>query len=226
MIVEDDLTIARVLRDELTKWQYETKVVKDFNQVMEEFIAFKPQLVLMDIQLPYYNGYYWCQEIRKISQVPLIFVSSRNENMDIVMAIQMGGDDFIGKPFNLTVAIAKIQALLRRTYSFSEMDHFLTYRKAALKLGESKIHYYDKEIELTRNELKIMEQLFIHKGEYVSRESIMVKLWEDESFIDDNTLSVNITRLRKKLASIGLKEFILTKKGWGYGLTEGDRTNE
>lgn len=226
MIVEDDLTIARVLSDELKKWQYETKIIEDFNQVMENYSAFKPQLIVMDIQLPYYNGYYWCQEIRKVSQVPIVFISSRNENMDIVMAIQMGGDDFISKPFDLSVAVAKIQALLRRTYDFNEADNFLTYQKVALTLGESKLHYNKKEIELTRTELKIVEQLFMNKGNYVSRENIMVKLWEDESFIDDNTLSVNMTRLRKKLASIGLTAFILTKKGWGYRLSKGEGLDE
>ena len=222
MIVEDDLTIAHVLRDELQRWQYEAIVVTDFNTIIEEFTDKAPQLVLMDIQLPYFNGYYWCQEIRKFSQVPIIFISSRSENMDIVMAIQMGADDFIRKPFDLTVAVAKVQALLRRTYDFNEAENFLTYQQALLKLGESKFQYQEQEIELTRNELKIMELLFLSKGEYVSREDIMVKLWEDESFIDDNTLAVNIARLRKKLAALGLKDFILTKKGWGYGLSKGD----
>ncbi|MEG0474818.1 MAG: response regulator transcription factor [Carnobacterium sp.] len=222
MIVEDDLTIAHVLRDELQRWQYEAVVVTDFNTIIEEFTAEAPQLVLMDIQLPYFNGYYWCQEIRKFSQVPIIFISSRNENMDIVMAIQMGADDFISKPFDLTVAVAKVQALLRRTYDFNDAENFLTHHQAILKLGESKLQYQEQEIELTRNELKIMELLFLSKGEYVSREDIMVKLWEDESFIDDNTLAVNIARLRKKLTAIGLKEFILTKKGWGYGLNKGE----
>lgn len=222
MIVEDDLTIAHVLREELERWQYEAVVVTNFNTIIEEFMAAAPQLVLMDIQLPYFNGYYWCQEIRKFSQVPIIFISSRNENMDIVMAIQMGADDFISKPFDLTVAVAKVQALLRRTYDFNEAENFLTYHQVILKLGESKLQYQEQEIELTRNELKIMELLFLSKGDFVSREDIMVKLWEDESFIDDNTLAVNITRLRKKLTAIGLKEFILTKKGWGYGLSKGD----
>ncbi|MGX7393500.1 response regulator transcription factor [Carnobacterium mobile] len=222
MIVEDDLTIAHVLREELERWQYEAVVVTNFNTIIEEFTAAAPQLVLMDIRLPYFNGYYWCQEIRKFSQVPIIFISSRNENMDIVMAIQMGADDFISKPFDLTVAVAKVQALLRRTYDFNEAENFLTYHQVILKLGESKLQYQEQEIELTRNELKIMELLFLSKGDFVSREDIMVKLWEDESFIDDNTLAVNITRLRKKLTAIGLKEFILTKKGWGYGLSKGD----
>ncbi|WP_313469402.1 response regulator transcription factor, partial [Carnobacterium sp.] len=161
MIVEDDLTIAHVLRDELERWQYEAVVVTNFNTIIEEFTAAAPQLVLMDIQLPYFNGYYWCQEIRKFSQVPIIFISSRNENMDIVMAIQMGADDFISKPFDLTVAVAKVQALLRRTYDFNEAENFLTHHQVILKLGESKLQYQEQETELTRNELKIMELLFL-----------------------------------------------------------------
>ena len=220
MIVEDDLIIASVLKEELQKWNYEAFLVEDFSQVMENFKEEAPQLVLMDISLPSFNGYYWCQEIRKVSQVPIIFISSRNENMDIVMAIQMGADDFISKPFDLTVAVAKTQALLRRTYDFNESDNFLNFNRTVLKPGESKLYYDQQEVDLTRTELKILELLFLRKGEYVTREEIMVKLWEDESFIDDNTLAVNITRLRKKLAKAGLPDFILTKKGIGYALNK------
>lgn len=220
MIVEDDLTIAGVLREELEKWNHEAFLVEDFSHVMEEFKSNAPQLVLMDISLPSFNGYYWCQEIRKVSQVPIIFISSRNENMDIVMAIQMGADDFISKPFDLTVAVAKTQALLRRTYDFKESDSFLSFNQAVLKQGESKLYYDSQEVDLTRTELKILELLFLHKGVYVTREEIMVKLWEDESFIDDNTLAVNIARLRKKLAQVGLADFIVTKKGVGYALNK------
>lgn len=220
MIVEDDLTIAGVLKEELKKWGYEAFPVDDFSHVMEEFKAKAPQLVLLDIQLPSFNGYYWCQEIRKVSQVPIIFISSRNENMDIVMAIQMGADDFIPKPFDLTVAVAKTQALLRRTYDFKEADNFLSFNRTLLKPGESKLFAEDQEVDLTRTELKIMELLFLQKGSYVTREEMMVKLWEDESFIDDNTLAVNIARLRKKLATAGLADFILTKKNIGYALNK------
>lgn len=220
MIVEDDLTIAGILKDELKKWNYEAFLVEDFSSVMEEFEEQSPQLVLMDISLPAFNGYYWCQEIRKISQVPIIFISSRNENMDIVMAIQMGADDFISKPFDLTVAVAKTQALLRRTYDFNESDNFLNFNRTVLKPGESRLYYGNQEMDLTRTELRILEMLFGNKGEYVTREEIMVRLWEDESFIDDNTLAVNIARLRKKLAKVGLADFILTKKGVGYALNK------
>lgn len=220
MIVEDDLTIAGILKEELQKWNYEAFMVDDFNRVLDAFQEQSPQLVLLDIQLPSFNGYYWCQEIRKVSQVPIIFISSRNENMDIVMAIQLGADDFIAKPFDLTVAIAKTQALLRRTYDFNETDNFLNFNRTVLKPGESKLYYEKREVDLTRTELKILELLFFQKGEYVTREEIMVKLWEDESFIDDNTLAVNVARLRKKLAKVELDDFIVTKKGIGYALNK------
>lgn len=220
MIVEDDPTIASVLALELQKWGYEPFVVNDFQNILDQYHAEAPQLILMDIQLPAYNGYYWCQEIRKISQVPLIFISSRSENMDIVMAIQMGGDDYIQKPFDLNVALAKIQALLRRTYDFTENENYLHLGSVILKPGESRLIYGDNELDLTRNELRTLELLFQKKGTFVAREEIMVRLWEDEAFIDDNTLAVTITRLRKKMKKIGLDSFIVTKKGMGYSVTE------
>ena len=222
MIIEDDLTIAKSLQEELTKWSYQAFYTTDFNQIMELFTEQAPQLVLIDIKLPYFNGYYWCTEIRKVSQVPIIFISSQNERMDIVMAIQMGADDFISKPFDLTIAIAKIQALLRRTYDFNENDSFLNHQGVYLKANELRLQYEEKEMALTKTEMKILEQLFLHKSEFVSREAIMVSLWENEAFIDDNTLAVNIARLRKKLAEIGLENFIITKKGYGYGLMKGE----
>ena len=221
MIVEDDRTIATILAKELEKWNYDVVITTDFQNVLETFHEEAPQLVLLDIQLPAFNGYYWCQEIRKVSQVPIIFISSRTENMDIVMAIQMGGDDYIPKPFDLSVATAKIQALLRRTYDFSESENYLHVGPVILKPGESKLIYEETELDLTRNEMKMLELLFQNKGNFVAREEIMVLLWEDESFIDDNTLAVTIARLRKKLKQIGLEEFIVTKKGMGYSVREG-----
>ena len=218
MIIEDDLVIASSLQEELLKWQYSAFYVTDFNDVMNTFTQEAPQLVLIDIKLPYFNGYYWCTEIRKISQVPIIFVSSQSERMDIVMAVQMGADDFISKPFDLTVALAKIQALLRRTYDFTGNDVYLSYQQVYLKTNELKVQYQDQEVALTKNEIKILEVLFLQKGAFVSREAIMMKLWENDSFIDDNTLAVNINRLRKKLAEINVTSFIVTKKGFGYGL--------
>ncbi|MEG0679667.1 MAG: response regulator transcription factor [Carnobacterium sp.] len=222
MIVEDDLIIASSLQEELTKWQYNAFYITDFNDVVDTFTRETPQLVLMDIKLPYFNGYYWCTEIRKISQVPIIFISSQSERMDIVMAIQMGADDFISKPFDLTVALAKIQALLRRTYDFTGNDAYLSYQQVQLKTSELKVQYNDQEVELTKNEMRILEVLFLQKGSFVSRETIMMKLWENESFIDDNTLAVNINRLRKKLTELNLTTFIVTKKGYGYGLKKDD----
>jgi DNA-binding response OmpR family regulator len=222
MIIEDDLVIASSLQEELMKWQYDAFYVTDFNDVMNTFTQEVPQLVLIDIKLPYFNGYYWCTEIRKISQVPIIFVSSQSERMDIVMAIQMGADDFISKPFDLTVALAKIQALLRRTYDFTGNDVYLSYQQVYLKTNELKVQYQDQEVELTKNEMKILEVLFLQKGAFVSREAIMMKLWENDTFIDDNTLAVNINRLRKKLAEINVTSFIVTKKGFGYGLQKDD----
>ncbi|MTD32001.1 response regulator transcription factor [Planomicrobium sp. YIM 101495] len=221
MIVEDDPTIAGILQEELEKWNYGTVRPDDFSRVLDVFKETAPQLVLLDIGLPVFNGYYWCQEIRKISQVPIIFISSRSDNMDIVMAIQMGADDFIAKPFDLTVAVAKTQALLRRTYDFQGTDSFLNFHGAVLKSGESRLHANGETIDLTRTELRILEMLFQQGGKYVTRENLMVQLWEDESFVDDNTLAVNIARLRKKLAGIGLPSFIVTKKGVGYALHHG-----
>ena len=222
MIIEDDLVIASSLQEELLKWQYSAFYVTDFNDVMNTFTQEAPQLVLIDIKLPYFNGYYWCTEIRKISQVPIIFVYSQSDRMDIVMAIQMGADDFISKPFDLTVALAKIQALLRRTYDFTGNVIYLSHRQVHLKTSELKVQHQDQEVELTKNEMKILEVLFLQKGAFVSREAIMMKLWENDSFIDDNTLAVNINRLRKKLAEINVTSFIVTKKGYGYGLQKDD----
>ena len=215
MIVEDDETIAQSLKQEAEQWGYSAYISEDFSQITEIVMEKSPQLILMDIQLPTYNGYYWCQEIRKFSEVPIIFVSSRTDNMDIVMAIQMGADDYIQKPFNLSVVMAKIQAILRRTYDFNETQDFLMVNEVILKSNTSSIVYQEQEVELTRTELKIMEILFRQKGDYVTRESIMTSLWEDESFIDENTLAVNITRLRKKLKSLGQDQLITTiKRGW------------
>ena len=195
---------------------YEVSCVENFENVLDDFIQYKPDLVLLDIHLPFFDGYYWCQEIRKISQVPIVFISSANENMNIVLAMNMGGDDFINKPFDLQVVQAKIQALLRRTYSFSKEFHLLSYQDVYLDLLQGKITYHQKELVLTKNELKILEFMFEHAEVIVSRVDLMNHLWDDHQFIDDNTLSVNMNRLRKKLEDIGLFNFIHTKKGLGY----------
>ncbi len=216
LIVEDDMVIAKVINNHLSKWNYEVKYITDFTDVLNEFIEFDPQLVLMDISLPFYNGYHWCSEIRKLSKVPIIFVSSANDNMNIVMAMDIGGDDFIVKPFDLSVLIAKINALIRRTYSFQGQMNFIEKKGVFLNINDASLTFKDEKIELTKNDFKIMQILMENAGKVVSRDKIMISLWESDSFIDDNTLTVNIARLRKKLEEIGINDFIITKKGLGY----------
>jgi two-component system response regulator protein BraR/BceR len=216
MIIEDDITISGVLGHTVEKWGFSSYCVQDFSNVIEAFIKENPQLVLLDITLPYYNGFYWCQEIRKLSKVPIIFISSNTDNMDIVMAMNMGGDDFITKPFDLSVLVAKIQAILRRTYSYQGQMKVIEYQGIILDLSGAFLMYQGEKIELTKNEFRIMETLLNHIDVIVSRNEIMEKLWDDDCYIDDNTLTVNMTRLRKKLEEYGIKNFINTKKGLGY----------
>lgn len=216
MIVEDDLTIARAIKDHLSKWDYDVTYVTDFKHITEQVIRFLPHLVLLDVVLPFFNGFYWCGEIRKISKVPIIFISSAGDNMNIVMAINMGGDDFIVKPFDLNVLTAKVGALMRRTYSFQGQINVIEHRGILLNLSDATLIYRDQKIELTKNEFKILQLLMENIGKVVSREEIMQRLWENDAFVDDNTLTVNIARLRKKLAESGLDHFITTKKGLGY----------
>lgn len=215
-LVEDDKTIAEAITQHLNKWGYETKIVNDFQRVLEEFLAFEPQIVLLDIGLPYFNGYHWCNEIRAQSKVPILFLSSADDNMNIVMALNLGGDDFVSKPFDLNVLTAKIQALLRRNYSFREEGHLLEYEGAVLNLNDATLTYREERIELTKNEYRILQCLMSRTGEIVSRSEIIRVLWEDDSFVDDNTLTVNVARLRKKLEEAGLRDYIRTKKGIGY----------
>lgn len=216
LIVEDDQVIGKTLKDSLKQWGYEAETIDDFKDVMSQFVNYSPDLVLLDISLPFFNGYHWCTEIRKLSKVPIIFISSMSDNMNIVMAINMGGDDFIAKPFDLNVVIAKIQALMRRTYSFGGQLNAIEHKGVILNLSDTSLQYNEEKIELTKNEFKILQVLFEHVGEVISRDVIMTKLWESDSFIDDNTLTVNVARLRKKLANYGLNDFIKTKKGIGY----------
>lgn len=216
MIVEDDLTIAGVLQNHLAKWGYSAFTVNDFSAIITEFNREEPHLILLDISLPRFNGFYWCGEIRKISRVPILFLSSHTDNMDIVMAMSMGGDDYITKPFDLSVLVAKLQALLRRSYDFQGQLNVLEHRGAIFHPGEGMLHFNGQKIELTRNETKIIQTLLTNKGNVVSRDALMLKLWDNDVFIDDNTLTVNVTRLRKKLEDAGLFGFIVTKKGMGY----------
>lgn len=215
-MVEDDEIIARTVKKHLEGWDYEVVCASDFSNVMAEFTHFSPQLVLMDIKLPFYNGYHWCSEIRKVSKVPVIFLSSAADNMNIVMAVNMGGDDFIAKPFDLDVLTVKIQAMLRRSYDFMGQSSMIEHGGAMLNLSEATLSYRDEKIELTKNELRILQVLMENKEKVVSRDTLMTKLWESDSYVDENTLSVNVNRLRKKLESVGLCDFIVTKKGIGY----------
>lgn len=217
MIVEDEPIIRDMIGESIRKWGYETIILDDFSQVLEIFLKENPHLVLMDINLPVYDGFYWCNKIRDISKVPIIFISSRNTPMDMVMSMNMGGDDFIQKPFYEEVLIAKIKALLRRTYSYTEtVATIIEHDGIMLNLNNGDVFYGDKKAELTKNEFKILNILMQNKGTVVSREKIMRSLWEDESFVDDNTLTVNITRIRKKLAELGKENYIATMKGEGY----------
>lgn len=216
LIIEDDLTMAQAIQKEMTAWGNEAEYVQDFRNVMKIFAEYDPHLVLMDITLPFYNGYHWCSEIRKVSDVPVIFISSASDNMNIIMAVNMGGDDFIAKPFDLGVLTAKTQAVLRRTYDMSGKVPVLEHRGAMLNLYDTCLTYEGKKISLTKNEFRILQTLMENKGRLVSRETLMTKLWETDDYIEENTLTVNIARLRKKLENAGLKDFITTKVGEGY----------
>ena len=215
-IVEDDAVIAGAVAEHIAAWGCQVHLVSDFKNVLGEFAEFDPQLVLMDIGLPFYNGYYWCSRIRQISKVPIIFISSASDNMNIVMAVNMGADDFIAKPFDLEVLTAKVRALLRRAYDFGGSGRLIQHGGAVLNLDDGTLSYQGERLELTKNEFRIMQVLMENKGRTVSRDALMQRLWESDSFIDENTLTVNVARLRRKLDGCGLEGFIVTKKGQGY----------
>ncbi len=228
LVGEADGFIAAQIAKYLTKWGYEVESVRDFADVMGQFAAYDPQLVLMDIGLPFYNGYYWCGEIRKVSQVPIIFISSASDNMNVVMAVNMGGDDFVTKPFDLEILQAKVQALLRRAYAFTAPGTVLEYRGVLLNMTDMSLYIRKMEenvsrMELTKKEFRILQTLFEAAGGIVSRDMLMKRLWDDECFVDDNTLTVNMNRLRKRLAEIGLSDLVQTKKGVGYFLGESSK---
>ncbi|HFU4450742.1 TPA: response regulator transcription factor [Streptococcus suis] len=218
LLVEDDKTISQLVAKNLINWGYQVQEVKDFQTVLDQMEEFQPHLILLDIGLPFFNGYYWCQEIRKTSRVPIMFLSSHDQPMDIVMAINMGADDYVTKPFEMTVLLAKIQGLLRRTYDFVGEQSVLWFEEISLDLKTMQVSYGQVVEELTRNEFQILRVLFEHGKEVVSREELMRELWNSDIFVDDNTLSVNIARLRKKLAELDLPDVIATKKGVGYSL--------
>ncbi len=215
-IVEDDPGIAGGIKSRTEAWGLEAKIAEDFRNVLTEFSEYRPHLVLLDITLPFFNGYHWCTEIRRISKVPIIFISSASDNMNIVMAMNMGADDFIAKPFDENVLTAKIQALLRRTYDFADSVPIIEHKGAILNTGDGTLTYEKELITLSKNEYRILLCLMENKGKIVSREKLMEKLWKTDIFVDENTLTVNINRLRKKLEAAGLKNFITTKFGMGY----------
>lgn len=219
-IVEDDTGIAEAIKIQAEMWDLQVHCTENFHNVMAEFSEFSPHIVLLDIALPFFNGYHWCSEIRKVSKVPIIFISSASDNMNMVMAMNMGADDFIAKPFDQSVLMAKLQALLRRTYDFASSVPILEHRGAILNTGENTLTYNGEKISLSKNEYRILLVLMENKGRTLSREKLMEQLWETDSFVDENTLSVNVNRLRKRLETAGLQNFIVTKFGVGY-LIEG-----
>lgn len=215
-LVEDDDSIAGAITKRLSDWEFEVRRADDYRDITEEFKTFDPHIVLLDISLPFYNGFHWCGEIRRFSKCPVVFISSASDNLNIVTAMNMGGDDFIAKPFDLSVLVAKIQAILRRSYDFADNIGVITHKGAVLNTADATLKFNGEKIDLTKNEYRIMETLLENKGKVVSRERLMNKLWETDSYVDENTLSVNIARLRKKLEQAGLHGYITTKIGLGY----------
>lgn len=216
LIIEDDMAMAQAIEKEMKAWGNDARYVTDFQNVLLEFAQYGPHLVLLDITLPFYNGYHWCSEIRKVSSVPVIFISSAADNMNIIMAMNMGGDDFIAKPFALSVLTAKIQAILRRTYDMAGKVPVLEHKGAILNLYDTELTYNGEKVNLTKNEFRILQTLMENKGRLVSRDTLMTRLWETDNYIEENTLTVNIARLRKKLEKAGMTDFIRTKVGGGY----------
>ena len=216
LVVEDDFSMAQVLQQELTRWGYGVRLVEDFEAVIPSFVDYDPHLVLLDIMLPFYNGYHWCSEIRKLSNVPVVFLSSASDNMNIVMAMNMGGDDFLPKPVDLAVLTAKLQAILRRSYDLSGQVPVMEHRGVVLNLNDASLRYQDQRLELSKNEFRILQTLLEHKGKVVSRDTLMTKLWQMDCYVEENTLTVNVARLRKKLEGVGLRDFIRTRVGAGY----------
>lgn len=216
LIIEDDFSMAQTMKKQIESWGNDVRLITDFQNVIPAFTAYDPHMVLVDIMLPFFNGYHWCSEIRRISNVPVVFISSASDNMNIIMAMNMGGDDFIPKPVDLNVMTAKIQAVLRRTYDLTGKIPVLEHRGAVLNLNNCTLSWENRQIELTKNEFRILQTLMENKGKVVSRDRLMTKLWQDDFYVEENTLTVNVTRLRKKLEAEGLKNFITTKPGSGY----------
>lgn len=216
LIIEDDPAIAKAMQRHIERWNHQVLCVRDFRNIMRDFVDFDPHMVLVDVMLPFYNGYHWCTQIRKISEVPVVFISSASQSMNIVMAMEMGGDDFIAKPLDFSVMMAKIQALLRRSYGMGGKVPVLEHRGVILQLNDATLWVGEKRVELTKNEFRILQTLIENKGKVVSRDTLMTRLWQQDSYVEENTLTVNVTRLRKKLEAVGLEGFITTKVGSGY----------
>jgi two-component system OmpR family response regulator len=217
MIIEDDPSISKLISENLAKWQIDSYITKDFNNIIDQFNDYAPDLVLLDINLPVYDGYYWNQEIRKISKIPIIIISSRNSNMDQIMAMNMGADDFVEKPFSIDILVAKINALLRRTYDFTKSTNdVIEHNGLKLNLSSGSVEIGDNKIDLSKNEYKLLQRLLKDQGKIVTREQLLNFMWDDERFVDDNTLTVNINRLRGKIEKYGLQNYIVTKVGQGY----------
>ena len=216
LLVEDNLEVAKEIKLSLEKWGMKVQLIEDFSNVLEEVVKKQPKLVLMDVNLPYYDGFYWCGRIREVSKLPILFLSSRDSNMDLIMGINTGGDDYITKPFDTQVLLSKINDLLRRANQYKDSGALLYYNDAVLDIDKCEFRYKENILDLTKNEIKILTLLIRNKGKVVSRDKIMMSLWNEDEFISDNTLTVNMTRLRGKLKEVGLEEVIKTKKGLGY----------
>ncbi len=215
-VVEDDPVIARQVAGYLRDWGYQVQEARDFDNIMAEFAAFQPHLVLLDLKLPKYNGFHWCREIRKVSTAPILFITSAADNFNIVSAMNMGADDLIAKPFDLHVLSAKVEALLRRAYGYGAAAQVMAYGDLIYSPADAAVQKGEERAELTRNENRILQTLLVSRGAIVSRDTLMVRLWESDSYIDENTLTVNVARLRKKLEGLGMDNMIQTKKGMGY----------
>ena len=216
MVIEDDFSMAEAMKRQMESWGNEVRLISDFQNVIPAFVEYDPHMVLIDIMLPFFNGYHWCSEIRKISNIPVVFISSASDNMNIVMAMNMGGDDFIPKPVDLNVMTAKIQALLRRAYDMAGKIPVLEHRGVVLNLNDTSFTCEGERVELTRNEFRILQTLMESKGKVVSRDTLMTRLWQDDSYVEENTLTVNVARLRRKLSGAGAEDFIATRVGSGY----------
>ena len=220
LVIEDDRPMAEEIARLLSGWRYQVSLVQDFTQIVEETASLNPQIILLDINLPYFDGFYWCKKLREVTKVPIIFLSSRESSMDVVMAMNNGGDDYIQKPFDSNVLIAKLQAMLRRTYEIDTKESkILLYKGMQLHIEEMTLSYKDQTIDLTKNEFRILKLLLEHKGDIVSRNEMMKRLWDDEIYVNENTLTVNVNRLRSRLEEMGLHDVIATKKGIGYSIS-------